>query len=101
MVDISAHKEAHERLESAVNDVINLVDESDQSNLGSRLQSLTLRYHCHGFHCQAYPVARWLDDRSLQLCSLPLTAVLVPNLQVYTLWYIQDASRTYPKSFLV
>ena len=82
MADVAAHEEAHEKLESAVSDVVTLIDETDQSDLGSRLQSLTLRYRCHGFHCQAYPVVRLLDDRSLQLCSMPLSAVLVPNLQV-------------------
>ena len=82
VADVGAHEEALEQLESAVNDVITLVDESDQSDLSSRLQSLSLRYRCHGFNSQCYPVNRWLDDRSLQLCSMPPCAVLVPLLQV-------------------
>ena len=82
VTDVTSHEDALEKLEMAVNDVITLVDESDQSHLSSLLQSTALRYHCHGFHCRAYPVSRWLDDRSLQLCSMPSSAVLVPNLQV-------------------
>lgn len=80
--DVKGHEEALTTLESAVNDVITLVDESDQSELSSRLQGVSLRYHCHGFRSQCYPVHRWLDDRSLQLCSMSPCAVQVSDLQV-------------------
>ena len=80
--DVMGHEEALTDLESAVNDVITLVDESDQSDLSSRLQALSLRYRCHGFRCHGYPVHRWLDDRSLQLCSMCPCAVQVSDLQV-------------------
>ena len=82
MADVEAHKETLSELESAVNDVITLVDESDQSDLSARLQSVSLRYQCHCFQSQCYPVQRWLDERSLQLCSMPPSAVLVTHLQV-------------------
>ena len=65
-----------------MNDVITLVDEPDQADLSARLQSVSLRYQCHCFHSQCYPVQRWLDDRALQLCSMPPSAVLVTHLQV-------------------
>ena len=76
------HEDTLTDLEAAVNDVITLVDESDQSELSSRLQGLSLRYHCHGFRCQCYPVQRWLDDRSVQLCCMGPCAVQVVELQV-------------------
>ena len=76
------HEDTLTDLEAAVNDVITLVDESDQSELSSRIQGLSLRYHCHGFRCQCYPVQRWLDDRSLQLCCMGPCAVQVVELQV-------------------
>ena len=65
-----------------MNDVITLVDESDQLDLSSRLRELSLRYHCHGFQCQCYPVRRWHDDRSLQLCCMAPCGVQVVDLQV-------------------
>ena len=76
------HGAALTQLETAVNDVVTLVDESDQSELGARLQTLSLRYQCHGFRCHCYPVQRWLDDRSLQICSMCPCAVQVTELQV-------------------
>ena len=89
VADVAAHQQALEQLESAVNDVITLVDESDQSDLSSRFQSVSLRYQCHTFQSQCYPVWRWLDDRSLQLCSMPPSAVLVTQLQVHTYIHVR------------
>ena len=85
--DVKAHKENMEQLESATNAVITLVDDSDQSELGSRLWSVLLRYRCHDFGCHAYPVDRWLDDRSLELSVVCPCAVLTSDLQVHTITY--------------
>ena len=93
VTDVQAHEETLEQLESAVNDVITLVDDSDQSELGSRLQSVSLRYHCHSFSCQCYPVERWLDDRSLQLCSMAPCGVMVTQLQVCVLMRDENEGR--------
>lgn len=82
VIDVVAHEKTLDQLESAVNDVITLVDESDQSDLSSHFQSVSLRYHCHSFQCQCYPGQRWLDDRSLQLCCMAPCGVLVTQLQV-------------------
>ena len=65
-----------------MNDVIALVDEDNQSELSARLQSALLGYRCHGFSSHCYPVDRWLDERSLQLCQLAPTAVGVTAIQV-------------------
>ena len=103
VADVAAHEQALDQLESAVNDVITLVDESDQSDLSSRFQSVSLHYRCHAFQSQCYPVWRWLDDRSLQLCSMPPCAVLVTQLQVHTCIYIRTCiymcMTNYSKSF--
>ena len=82
MSDVESHEKDLDSLESAVNDVITLVDEDHQSELSSRLQSVSLRYRCHGFSSHCYPVERWLDEQSLQLCRMAPTGVVVTEIQV-------------------
>ena len=80
--DVESHEKDLDSLESAVNDVITLVDEDHQSELSSRLQSVSLRYRCHGFSSHCYPVERSLDKQSLQLCRMAPTGVVVTEIQV-------------------
>ena len=76
------HHESLESLESAVSDVLTLVEEEDQSALSHQLEEVTQRYNHLLFDSSCYPVDRWLEDRSNQLVSMAPSGVLVVVLQV-------------------
>ena len=79
--DVREHKETLEKLENAVDDLLPLVDETDQQELSSELQNVTYQYTALQFDCSCYPVERWLDNRTSQLCEMAATGVLVSPLQ--------------------
>ena len=83
--EVKEHHESLESLESAVSDVLTLVEEEDdQRALSQQLEEVTQRYNRLLFDSSCYPVDRWLEDRSTQLVSMAPSGVLVVALQVDT-----------------
>lgn len=76
------HKEALNKLGTAVEVVITMVDEADGQVLNSQLHDVTGQYNTLEFNSNGYPVERWLEDRETQLCGLAPTGVLVSPVQV-------------------
>ena len=66
LADVKAHEEALGELESAVNDVITLVDEPDQADLNAHLQSVSLRYQSHCCDELLKEMMSWLEGVDLE-----------------------------------
>lgn len=79
--DVKEHREALDNIAVAVNDVIPLLDEQDQTELNLQLQSVTDEYHTLMFSSSCYPVERWLEDQARRLCEMAPAGVLVSPLQ--------------------